>query len=980
MALHVYLSRSIESLAFRLSEHILSERKSNDFFLPARVIVPNLNLKKWLQMRLAENNGAAVNIRFQFIESALWEIIREKGGDALGGAALLSQGDLLLMILSRLIADIQGDPLLAPFRDYLCLPDGQEREDFFPRAFQLAERLAQYFRDYEYHRGEMIEAWLQGKTLYGGDEEHRPAVETAQREIYTRLFAPGGLRDVLAAGEGGRRLTLPQGAREVISGAARQGIAGASAPSPLHLFGLSLMSEFHIRLLHGLGEEREVHVYLLDVGTSSEGDPGPVTRWAQPGRDTISLLLDPDGGKKIDPQYIPSELPLQGTLLEFFQGRLYDKSSERPEPPGDSSLLTAGCPDRYREAETVYNSILHSMMKDETLKLTDIAVLVPDLAGYLPALRSVFEREPRHIPFNLSDTLASEESPYARGITALLDLAAGDFSRREVFRLLCNPCVLKKRGLERGNVDVWMRWAEELNIFRGWRETPDSGEWECPVHTWSTGLARLRLGRLMEMPRRSMTAQDTRHYRGLIPFSDISSRDPDLLNAFSSVMEDLRIRLGGLRGQRLSPLGWKQKIGELAELFLDADGEEGDEAVRTGLRESLERLNFLENLLSADGGLLFPLDFIREYVRTIFVNMPGGTGSYLTGGVSITSLLPMRPVPFRIIYVMGMGEGDFPGMADESLLNIRAWHKRMGDAWRPEENRFLFLETLLSARDRLCITYVSRDLQKDRIIHPSSLIYELREYLRGLGTGLELSLREVPLRGDSERYLKPHREGDIWENYSGKDRLICLNRLLSEGKISPRGKQLREYEAVRAERMPDYSLPRLESPAIHDDGTAARRIDLKDLVSYLYNPAGASVKRHLGLYDDTDGIDGEAEFEPLYLASSEEKKLVRQALNLYAVSGDPDFPLQRRISDYYDRLIWEGAAPPPPYSVAEKERIQNSTTGRAAGRGKRKEDASLEGFLSRRASWSFYSGIRLGEVPYLEDVPALSFPSVRVTL
>ena len=111
----------------------------------------------------------------------------------------------------------------------------------------------------------------------------------------------------------------------------------------------------------------------------------------------------------------------------------------------------------------------------------------------------------------------------------------------------------------------------------------------------------------------------------------------------------------------------------------------------------------------------------------------------------------MRPIPFRIVYVLGMEEGKFPGRADLSSLDLRLARRRIGDVSLPERNRYLFLEMLLSVREKLYISYVARDLQKDRIQQPCSVINQLKRYveLEILPQDRPFQIVEVPLAGSS---------------------------------------------------------------------------------------------------------------------------------------------------------------------------------------------------------------------------------------
>ena len=96
----------------------------------------------------------------------------------------------------------------------------------------------------------------------------------------------------------------------------------------------------------------------------------------------------------------------------------------------------------------------------------------------------------------------------------------------------------------------------------------------------------------------------------------------------------------------------------------------------------------------------------------------------LGGGVVVASLASLRGIPFDTLILMGLGEGLFPGRDVPSALDLRAGQRRAGDLSRGDLDRTLFLEAVLSARERLACTYVARDPVSGAELEPSPLLLE----------------------------------------------------------------------------------------------------------------------------------------------------------------------------------------------------------------------------------------------------------------
>src|SRR5699024_9556024 len=108
------------------------------------------------------------------------------------------------------------------------------------------------------------------------------------------------------------------------------------------------------------------------------------------------------------------------------------------------------------------------------------------------------------------------------------------------------------------------------------------------------------------------------------------------------------------------------------------------------------------------------LDVVREELQAR-LSEPGGGHRFLTGRVTFCAMMPMRSVPFRVVCLLGMNDADFPRREVPLGFDLMAPAPRKGDRSRRGEDRMLFLEALLSARDRLYISYVGRSVRDNSI-------------------------------------------------------------------------------------------------------------------------------------------------------------------------------------------------------------------------------------------------------------------------
>ena len=208
MTIKLYFSNRLEQLGEKLSDLIVggSYRKSSIFEAPV-VIVPNGNLAKWLKLFLAERNEIYMNVDFQYLESGMWSMLEAlDSGDC--PPEFLDNNLMKVMVLRTLQNIRNNDPDFLPLSRYLFTGDGEKNHDYPLRLWQLTEKISHLFREYEFHRVDMIRKWLEGRVA-------RDDMERCQQRIYLYMKT---MRDEMTDRTGKRILSMMEYAQEVLPG------------------------------------------------------------------------------------------------------------------------------------------------------------------------------------------------------------------------------------------------------------------------------------------------------------------------------------------------------------------------------------------------------------------------------------------------------------------------------------------------------------------------------------------------------------------------------------------------------------------------------------------------------------------------------------------------------------------------------------------------------------------------------------------
>lgn len=771
------------------SSPALSAGGSSLLFSPPSIIVPNRNLKTWLSFEIARITGISANISFLYLEDFLQSVLTENGR-----AGIIITRDV---IHSGLISLLQQGGTVAQLPDevssYLAAAESADERDL--RTYQLAAELSRVFEEYFLSRETMLQKWRKGDFVAGKEPFY--SNERWQRAVWNMLFGDGGSLAHAAARDGRPYLTYS---------AALEGLAqrNPALPPELHLFGFSYLSRAYLRILSRIVSGHDVHMYALnpcrefweDVRSRSEvlrekakrvrwsrklreeeldasEDPfqlddaaeTPALRlWGRPGREHIHIL------NSLTDCNFSEEFsnPIDGgvTLLKLLQQDILSREGERTVLPTefdfsrDESIRILACPGIQREVEAVANEIWSLVMQDgsganddgQRLRFNDIAVIIADsgqYGAYRTHIASVFQ-EIHAIPHSISDTSPARDARVAEAVQLLLDLPLSGFLREDMLRLMTHPSVIAR--FPEADPDEWIAWAEKTGIFHGRSREDHAGTYIAKdLYNWEQGVRRLALGAFLGGLRSGSdkTFPDAARGEAYLPeeFGMGSLGNAGLAVALvKSLIADSRFALD----RRLTFSGWAAFLQAFITCYIGTVSEDDEHA----LAQCLSAIAALRQRQIDETGISYRI--VREFVRAELAGLTGMQGQYLARGVSVSSFLPMRPIPFRVVFVLGMGEGRFPARDMRNPLDLRGARRRPGDVTARERDQYMFLETLISTQDRLYLTYVSRDSQTGETIEPSSVVKELQFMLErgyaGSG-GMQRIVVGHPLRRFDAEYF-----------------------------------------------------------------------------------------------------------------------------------------------------------------------------------------------------------------------------------
>jgi exodeoxyribonuclease V gamma subunit len=822
----IHTGNRLEMLGQQLAEDISISLSS--VFEPEIIITQSPGMARWVAMQLAVHNRISANLVFPYPNTFLNLLCQRLSLDAPMPDDPFDPLNMTFSIMKNLPACLsrQGYEGL---RNYFH----EDRRQL--KLLQLSRKIADLFDQYLVFRPDMIAAW-----------------ETGQNEISEGAWQADLWREIAVGKEHLHRVNLHT---ELIGKLEGGRVAADVLPQRVSVFGISYLPAFHLNILSALSSRVPVNWYCLSPcrqywgevvsdraasriretyahDTLDENDlhldrGNPLlASMGTLGKDFLGMVAA--SGCDLQEHYLP---PGRDTLLSSIQEDILDmldaaevQKDAAPEPyhenaafqaDTDSSIEIHACHSPMREIEVLHDHLLDMLQHIPGLKPRDILVMTPDIDTYAPFIQAVFEQtagSPAAIPFSLADRSTLYSSRIMEAFFALIDLAGSRMEVDRIMGLLESPAIRQQFNIDEQDVAVIEKWVRDLNIRWG-IDALDRKDRGLPLfseNTWKSGLDRLLLGY-------ALPGKDKHLFAGLLPYDHVEGEQGRVLGSFMDYFSCILNSVQILKTPK-TLRDWSMHLHAIVECMFSDDDAWGKEMQI--LNQLLDRLANVQQVTGYDQ--LIDLEAVDYHLRGELENASYGAG-FLTGKVTFCAMLPMRSIPFKVICLLGMNGNAFPRDDSNLGFDLMAAHARRGDRSRRNDDKYLFLEALMSARKKMYISYVGMDIQDNSLISPSVLVSELIDYAQsGYGCSEEDLVCFHPLQSFSADYFKnkPNLFSYSEENYAA---------------------------AVAAQKDPVNPIP---ERLLSEPSEAFKDLGVESLAAFYANPVKYFLQHRLGIYLD----------------------------------------------------------------------------------------------------------------------------------
>ncbi|HSE70203.1 MAG TPA: exodeoxyribonuclease V subunit gamma [Nocardioidaceae bacterium] len=753
MPLKLHRSERADALVHELATVLTTA--PDDPFTPDVVAVPSKGVERWIAQTLSTalgvassdtGDGVCANVVFPSPGRLVREAVAAASGIAPDEDPWAERR--LAWALLAVIDGCATEDWCRTLGRHLELVDGGVDQG---RRMAVAQKLAGLFTAYGAQRPTMLRDWATGLDTDGFgvplDADH-----LWQAELWRRLRAHVGVDS-------------PAERMDAACATLREAPGKVDLPGRISLFGPTRLSTDQIQVVDALAAHRDVHLWLphpshglwsriaespttLDGSVRSRRDDPTSDVPAHPlvrslGRDARELQLRLRAHVTLtDDEHVAGRGPVGETLLAAVQRDIHDDSAPSARhalAAQDTSVRVHACHGRQRQVEVLREVVLGLLADDPTLELRDIIVMCPDIESYAPLINATFglahddhatdaghdsRVHPGHrLSIRLADRSLRQTNPVLGVAARLLDLADARLTASEVLDLAAMPPVRRRFRLDDDaleRVGDWVRrsgvrWGLDAEARRPY------GLDQIRQNTWQAGLDRLLVGVTMD-------EDDLRTLDVALPLDDVDSTEIDLAGRLAELLDRIAVAVDSLH--RDQPLdAWVAALEGAVESLVDVSPQDAWQLTQA-------RWQLTDALTSAEragrGGQAGDTTLTLSDVRSLLGERLKGRptrANFRTGHLTMCTMVPMRSVPHRVVCLLGLDDGVFPRSTRVDGDDVLARSPRVGERDARAEDRQLFLDAVLAAKERLVVLYTGADERTGASRPPAVPLGELLDVL-----------------------------------------------------------------------------------------------------------------------------------------------------------------------------------------------------------------------------------------------------------
>jgi len=775
MALYTYPSNKLEYLVEIFAKLLRYNQENKNIFDKNNILVGSRGMQHWLSMELADKNSITMNYNFDMVNSFIVNTCSTIATTENSKQAYAK--DVLTWRIYKIISSTEfiAKSINTSLNNYWVNKECKSTL----KCYQLSNKISEVFSKYIKYRPQWLCAWQENKNITIDNNDILKEDELWQMNLWQELVNQEPHTPISTQK---RALSHLQNYVDKL-------------PQDIYIFGINAISPQNLKFIFELSKYINIHILYIDPCKEFWFDlnKDKVSNWLGNEDFEQQPLLANLGqqGKEFFNQILENDKKHEITVFEDFKLHLSSESKSSQQTNSmlqsvqrnlllldtakyhhkDNSISINSCHSSMREVQVLHDNLLDMFADDENLKPKDILVMCPNIEDYAPYIDSIFTpeyfiKDDNKIPCSIADRTLKDSDSLITSFLDILELPDSNFEVTKILDFLSVPAIQRKFNIDKQKLETIIYWLRESCIHR---ELGDSGK----TYSWQWGLNKLLLGFCIS-DSNEIINQDT-----LMTMPNINGKEIIELGVVYELLEILQKFSYELKEPK-TILEWQTNLQQNIELIFEMNSD--DELAKKNIHKVISK--FVEDTKNAnlDNTHKIDLSVMRYSLRCAF-SQPEINNHFLTGKVTFCSMTPMRCIPFKVIAMLGLNSGQFPRVDTPLSFDIMSKTPRQkGDTTAKDNDRYLFLETLVSARKRLYLSYIGKSVRNNAEQEASLILKELISYLKVYDFDDKQDIFQYPLHPFSQKCYNNdnYRSYDKhWLNLIGQEAALFSDKIAS---------------------------------------------------------------------------------------------------------------------------------------------------------------------------------------------------------
>ena len=897
MPLHFYSSNDLEYLLKKSCQD--KNKKINSLqetFLPRIILVQSYGMRRWISLKIAEMQGIFANYVFLFPNAFLKFLTENLAAKNKITTPLIIEDPYKKEYLKWRIFQLFMHIKKNKAKSYVELHAYLKKDFAYERCYHLANLLADTYDQYLVYRPELLADWA-----------NKVDRQNFQAWLWQQL--------IKLLGHTHRQARLQAMYQQIEQ---NKNSLNENYPN-ITIFGISTLPPYFIALLKNIAKHISIDFYFFNPFTYksnhvsthlSEKPHRFIHNLSQEGRELVELFQKDNQANSFFEHHhysISKNKILLSLLKNYLLVDAHDKTSINYQDAyailqdysqksfgkdSDLSMQIHIAHSPMREVEILQQQLLY-LLSEKNYTVNDIIVMAPDIEFYAPYIHAVFQDNTQNqpfIPFQLVDRSLKSENTALADFFILLDFLESSWELSKVIGLLETKSIRKKLNLSTESISKLKTLFEKTGIYWSWDQKKMTPIPSFLEYSWQFGINKLlaHYGILRAFDKELESAYEYDYQLN------------ELETIFGEVVYFLKQVHQIAKEWQLSAnlLAWTKRLQQCLHDFFDLSEHPKQEIEM--INAIFEKLKSEQKYAEFEEKISFSL--LKKHLEFSATSTINDT-SFFTGNLTFCSMLPMRSIPFKAIFLLGLSQENFPRKDTLPDFSYLKKSSMIGDRSPRKDDLYIFLETLYSAQEMLSISYVGYDSKTKSELPPSMLIteclqtldeifYRTHSYQRGNNPNIQpldknkfdnkLIIRH-PLHMHNPAYFQMDSSSpNYFPNYSKKKLAISKKILTNNRKIEKLS-------------LHDYFSTNHLKPTIENHH---QEISLNDFLKFFQNPPKTFYEKNFGKVNSKSNHYQTRDTEPFRLA---EEHLYRYQLSTEILQDINNTPSDVDLKELYQK-------------------------------------------------------------------------------